>query len=467
MPWCPLCERATAHEKQTLKVEEILVEDDDADIEETTSETSASAGEDDITFLDMLETQRASTVEIEDEVSIIFEDNSTSPEMSPNVKPTLKRIGSNVTLGHKRHKLHMEAETSKTTTTPEAGTSFRKSTGLCTESSPSSSSATSSIRGSDASIRESDGEGVWLKDWLGLPRRVESKSSSELECSTNLSADQINVSADEDLESGPEMEGSGLTPKQKAHAKEKERRRNEDDQIVKTKQGKLPKGYVLEKINAEDSKVTRQCLDQMFDDDSDPEDAPKFEAVEDGGKSLQSHSIGCVQIDQDVLREINNSTTLGKVKVEPGLIDDDTTGILHSQDDMILCPITGTTKLAETETQTKKMCIYDTRTNTTDCERDQDTEKEKKNFSDTESSMATPRELINGDLKKVGHEVGKGKPAMLGITLNGPIEDISSPSPVLSGDEEGSFWAQYYCTTCHWLLGGAEGLVQHNRFPIR
>ena len=77
VPWCPLCERATAHEKQTLKVEEILVEDDDADIEETTSETSASAGEDDITFLDMLEKQRASTVEIEDEVSIIFEDNCT------------------------------------------------------------------------------------------------------------------------------------------------------------------------------------------------------------------------------------------------------------------------------------------------------------------------------------------------------------------------------------------------------
>ena len=452
MPWCPLCERATAHEKQTLKVEEILVEDDDADIEETTSETSASAGEDDITFLDMLETQRASTVEIEDEVSIIFEDNCTSPEMSPNVKPTLKRIGSNVRLGHKKHKLHMEAETSKTTTTPEAGTSFRKSTGLGAESSPSSSSATSSIRGSDASIRESDGEGVWLKDWLGLPSRVESKSSSELECSTNLAADQTNVSADEDLESGPEMEGSGLTPKQRAHAKEKERRRNEDDQVVKTKQGKLPKGYVLEKINAEDSKVTRQCLDQMFDDDSDPEDAPKFEAVQDSGKSLQSHSIGCVQIDQDVLREINNSTTLGKVKVEPGLIDDDTTGIQNSQDDMILCPITGTTKLADTETQTKKMCIYDIRTNTTDCERDQDTENEKKNLPDTESLMATPRELIKGDLKKVGHEVG-------------PIEDI--PSPVLSGDEEGSFWAQYYCTTCHWLLGGAEGLVQHNRFPIR
>ena len=94
------------------------------------------------------------------------------------------------------------------------------------------------------------------------------------------------------------------------------------------------------------------------------------------------------------------------------------------------------------------MCIYDTRTIATD----RDTEKEKKNLSDTESSRASPTELIEGDLKKVGHEVR-------------PIEDI--PSPVLRGDEEGSFWAQYYCTTCHWLLGGAEGLVQHNRFPIR
>ena len=45
-----------------MKFEEILVEDDDNEAEETASETSTSAGEEDITFLEVLETQRTSLV---------------------------------------------------------------------------------------------------------------------------------------------------------------------------------------------------------------------------------------------------------------------------------------------------------------------------------------------------------------------------------------------------------------------
>ena len=40
-----------------------------------------------------------------------------------------------------------------------------------------------------------------------------------------------------------------------------------------------------------------------------------------------------------------------------------------------------------------------------------------------------------------------------------PVRDKSEED-----EEDRSFWAQYYCTTCQWLLGGAEGLLQHNRY---
>ena len=57
----------------------------------------------------------------------------------------------------------------------------------------------------------------------------------------------------------------------------------------------------------------------------------------------------------------------------------------------------------------------------------------------------------NGDNKVVNEEETK--------LDRSPIADKSEEE-----DEDRSFWAQYYCTTCQWLLGGAEGLLQHNRY---
>ena len=104
-----------------MKFEEILVEDDD-DAEETASSEALtseaeSAGEEDITFLEVLETQRTSLADDEDEVSIVYEDNNTSQANSPDVKPStsLKRICPEQTAGiQKKQRLEIGTENLKT-----------------------------------------------------------------------------------------------------------------------------------------------------------------------------------------------------------------------------------------------------------------------------------------------------------------------------------------------------------------
>merc|ERR1711974_549291 len=178
--WCPLCERATAHEKRDLKFEEILVEDDDNnEAEETASEASSSAGEEDITFLEVLETQRTSLTDDENEVSIVFEDTSTSQENNPDVKPTstsLKRVCPKQTVGFlKKQRLEVGTDTLNTATDQPSEPSLKSiKPGLDAESQqaaqPFSSSAAATTAGPS--------EGVWLRDWLGLPSEDKGREKS-------------------------------------------------------------------------------------------------------------------------------------------------------------------------------------------------------------------------------------------------------------------------------------------------
>ena len=402
-----------------MKFEEILVEDDDNEAEETASEASASAGEEDITFLEVLETQRTSLANDvdDDEVSIVFEDTSSSQENSPDVKPSrsLKRICPEGTVGlQKKQKL----ETLKTT---GEETNPAKPSELATNE--KSIKPGIDVPTMPASTATTDGpEGTWLRDWLGLPKEEETTKEFR-----PISADE------EEVEDGdaPEMEGSGLTPKQRARAMEKEKRKEAGESVKPTEQaeGKLPKGYILLPHMAEsDSKLTRQCLDQMFDDDdSDTDDPIKKEAAE-------THSFGCVQIDQDVLREIN---TLESVKVEPVKNDDVLPSQLSSpnpSDDSIPNHNFTVGPLPDPSQQTKKLeklCILDTRPHIMDSEEAENTNLKPLEENDHEKNKFLDQRPI---LRKSEHE-----------------------------DEDRSFWTHYYCTTCQWLLGGAEGLLQHNR----
>ena len=462
MAWCPLCERATAHEKRDLKFEEILVEDDDeAEAEETASSEALtseaeSAGEEDITFLEVLETQRTSLADDEDEVSIVFEDTSTSQANSPDVKPStsLKRTYPEQTAGvQKKQRLDIGTENLKTkiVTAKPSNTTATKSIGpeldaeLQQAAPPLSSSARSSTAGS---------EGEWLRDWLGLPNEEKEDKRSpyeEEDKSTDEGTKEPHpVAPDEDEDDGPEMEGSGLTPKQRARAKEKEKRK-EFGQSVKPTQatGKVAKGYVLvpEKeasLSQSDSKLTRQCLDQMFDDDdSDTGEDPLKVDVKKEVDAFETHSIGCVQIDQDVLREIN---TLENLKVEPEQNDD----IMSSQpslpnptDDSI----SNKNLNVSSKVNLDNLCILDTRLHISDSD-------------GTEKNCLKPLKIKLRNVTNRKSEDEKNKC----VEKAGTSQDHSLARDRSEEEDERGFWAQYYCTTCQWLLGGAEGLLQHNRY---
>ena len=471
MAWCPLCERATAHEKRDMKFEEILVEDDDDQTDETTSETSTSAGEDDITFLEVLQTQKTALTDTEDEVSVIFEDTSTSQESSPNMKPRrpLKRICPERTSGsQKKQKLEEESTTLKTNRKDTGGAQLNDSIAsgeLQQVASPSPSSvATRQSAGSEE-------EGMWLRDWLGLPNgedgreKSEEASSSDAE-GTKESQPPTEPFAGEEENAGPEMEGSGLTAKQRAHAQEKEKRKKEvGGQSPKQKEvkGKLPKGYVLESLNKDessDSKLTRQCLDQMFDDDdSDTDEPSKVGIKKEAEDTFQTHSIGCVQIDQDVLREMNLKVELVQndyAPSQPSLANptDGDDGSPSKQD------------LKPSSLRHQSKCLLDTGPHTSvfDFEEDlKNVEIKMGNATGLETPLTRKASLSSDDCKKEKLKDGKNNSGTEVEKKERVETKQDSPGRGESEDAGRSFWAQYYCTNCQWLLGGAEGLLQHNR----
>jgi len=328
-----------------------------------------------------------------------------------------------------------------------------------------------------------------LRDWLGLPNEEEGSEKSIGEGpkeSRPISADEEEVkddvaSDDEEVEDDvvPEMEGSGLTPKQRARAKEKEKRKEAGESAQPEEQAvsKLPKGYILvphkEGSVQNDSELTRHCLDQMFDDDDSDTGDPLN--VEIKKEASETHSIGCVQIDQDVLREINS---LENVKVEPVQNDD----IMPSQpsssnpsDDSIPndhnlndSPLPDPSQRSK---NLEKLCILDTRPHVLDSE-----EAEKNKLRPLEvklTNMASSKaDLSSGD-EKVEFKNESVANSSSGRSGKNKVVDEEETnldhSPIVDKSEEEdeddnrSFWAQYFCTTCQWLLGGAEGLLQHNR----
>jgi len=268
-----------------------------------------------------------------------------------------------------------------------------------------------------------------------LPNQEKDKSASE---GTKESGEE------KEEDEGPEMEGSGLTPKQRARAKEKEKRKESGQKGVK--QGRVTKGYVLvpEKeasLSQSDSKLTRQCLDQMFDDDDDSDHGDDPLKIEIKKEPFETHSMGCVQIDQDVLREINS---LENLKVEPVQKDDIMPSQPHS-------PNTTDDSISNSHVLSPKnldkLCILDTRSHISGSD---ETEKT--------SSKTLEIKPINVTTRKAEDEKNKV------IEKEGTCQDHSPAKDRGKEEEEDrSFWAQYYCTTCQWLLGGAEGLLQHNR----
>ena len=162
-----------------MKFEEILIEDDDNEAEETASEASTSAGEEDITFLEVLETQRTSLTDDDNEVSIVFEEISTSQENNLDIKPSSasqKRICPEQTAGlPKKKRLEIGRDTLKTIgketniATAKPSEPSTKSMGpdakLEQVAPPLSSSAEAATAGPS--------EGEWLRDWLGLSGQEE------------------------------------------------------------------------------------------------------------------------------------------------------------------------------------------------------------------------------------------------------------------------------------------------------